>query len=655
MSGVQTYIESIVLENWRQYNGEQEIRLQPDGDRHINAAIGKNGTGKTNLAKAVQTCLNGSVPGEDGTDNQPNINTEVFSELNPGEAIDGRIELQLIHKGTEYIITRGFTSAKTDDGCENTINSEFTVEKHDPPGGWVVIDEPAELLTSILPPEVQQYYFFDGERLDALFKEGYQQRVQDAIWEMSHVEVLERAIEHLGTLRDERRREAKSTSGEVKKAREEYDEKQADRMDLLHELAFVDRKIAQKETALEGIEAQMDAAANKEVLDLLQERATLEANVEQLTDEEDDIDETLNGQLIEAGSICFASEALEIAIDEFDRLGARDELPPAVRRKYLNGLLENGECLCGCDLQKRPDHRENVEELRDATPGIDDQLIEASYEFPDTRTSGEKAFAELRETKKELRQTTRTRLEKEQQIEEKTEKLRGHDIPDNADLETLDEERDQLRAEIKELGNRRGRLEERLDSIETEIEMIKQRIERELEKHKRSEELMQEVAWYREARERVQEIKQSMMADVRQDIEDSLDEYYNELTWKSKTYDLTVESDFTIRIEGPDGPWQVGRLSAGERQLLALSFISAMTEVSGFDAPVLIDTPLGRIDQEHRAAIADKLPEYLADHQVTFLFTNSEYDETVSNKLEPHLANTYTLVNHNRVTSVEDY
>lgn len=649
----ETYIESIMLENWRQFKGKQEILLRPDGDQQVNAIIGENGTGKTNLAKAVQTCLNGSVPGENATDEEPNINAEVFNSLSTGETVDGRIELRLTHKGTDYVVIRGFSSRKTNNGCDNSIHSELTVEKYDPPGGWVVIDNPTQLLTSILPPEVQQYYFFDGERLDEFFDHDYQQRVQDAVWELSHVEVLDHAIDHLARLRDDRRRKANSTSGEVKQARQEHDEKQAERMNVTHELAFADHAIAKKTVELERIENQMGAAADEEVLTTRQDRVELETKVDQLNDDEDELNEKLNRQLIEAGSICFATEALKTATSELDMMGARDELPPAVRRQYLTGLLEDDECLCGCDLQKRPDHRTNVEELRNNTPGIDDRLIEASFEFPDTRATGKEAFADLRETKQELRETKQTRLEKELEIEELTEQLRDHSIPADVDLEDLDKDRDQLRAALQSHRNRQGRLQERLESVESEIESIKQRIERELEKDERSQELMKEVTWYRDARDRIQEIKQEMMTEVRQDVEDSLDEHYNGLTWKDEDYDLTVESDFNIRIEGPDGPRQIDRLSAGETELLALSFISGMTEVSGFDAPVLIDTPVGRIDQTHRAAIGSKLPRYLAGHQVTFLFTDSEYDDTVSSGLKQYLANQYKLVNDNRVTSAE--
>lgn len=652
-----TFFKKVVFDDWRQYKGVKEFPLSPDGDHHINAIIGENGTGKTTFAKGVEAGLNGSVPGESGDNGQaePHVNSKVFDQLDDGDSSSGSIELHLSHKGTDYVITREFASRKEDGVCINSIDQNLTVERHTPSEGWEELSNPSKELARILPPEVQQYYFFDGERLDDLFKNDYEDDVRKAVWDLSHVHVLENVINHLRTLRDERRRTAKSSSGEVQEARDERDEKEAERMDIIHEKARVEQTIDEKESALTEIENKMGAAANDQVLSLIEERAELEAEIDSLVDTEEDLEDEVDRLVIEAGSICLAADALDTATEAFDDLGAQGKLPPAVRRKYLDGLLAEKECLCGCDLETHPDHRQNVEDLRNETPAINDRLIEASYEFPNTRTAGEQAFADLRETIRELRETTQERLKKETKVEDLTEQLRGHNIPDEIDLEDLDEQRGQLRTELRKLQNKQGRLEEQLDTVEGEIEALNQRIDRELDKEARSTELMREVNWYKRAREELVAIKAALMAEVRENIEASIETYFNTLTWKTEQYDITVQEDFCIRIDGPDRQRQVERLSAGETELLALSFIAALTEVSGFDAPVMIDTPLARIDQEHRAAIGSRLPDFLADQQVTFLFTDSEFDDTVSSALEGHLANTYKLENANRVTRFEDY
>jgi DNA sulfur modification protein DndD len=652
-----TYIKELTLTNWRQYEGTQTIELQPCDGCHINAIIAENGTGKTNLAKAVSACLNGTVPGEDneGT-GEPHVSSAVMSDLDPGETAEGKVTLRLTHQGTDYIITRTFSSTQRGDGCENQLSDELHVERHDPAsGGWDTVENPHTMLARILPPEVQRYYFFDGERLDKLFEPGYEEKVETAVRELSHIEALERASEHLRKLRNGRRRKAKNTNGDVDEARATLNEKQAERRAIEHEKARTEYRLATKQASLADVEDRMGAASDPEVLDLINERGRLEARIETLLEREEELEAKLERTLLEAGTFNLARGALEDAAAQLERMGARGELPPDIRRSFLNERLDEGECICGCDLDTQPARREQVEELRDTTPDISDRTIEASYEFPSTIATADERYQSLRSIKADLRDTERERLGKEQDREELSEQLRQKDLPEGVDLEALDDQREQLRAEVRQLQTQQGRLEEQLESKEHEVEAAKERLERELAKDERNADLVAEVEFYKRARQEVESIKDDLLTQVRTDIETSLDTYYNELTWKNEAYDLALDDRFSINIEGPEGPREVDRLSAGETELLALSFIAALTEVSGFSAPVLIDTPVGRIDEEHRAAIADRLPEFLSEHQLTFLFTDSEYSDVVASGLEDHLAHKYQLNNDDRVTTVSNH
>ncbi|MEA5569208.1 DNA sulfur modification protein DndD [Anabaena sp. UHCC 0399] len=116
----------------------------------------------------------------------------------------------------------------------------------------------------------------------------------------------------------------------------------------------------------------------------------------------------------------------------------------------------------------------------------------------------------------------------------------------------------------------------------------------------------------------------------------------------TKTFSLSIY-DFNGK------PVPKHRLSAGEKQLLAIAFLWGLAKVSGLRLPVAIDTPLGRLDSSHRNNLVEKyFPS--ASHQVILLSTDTEIGKKEVEILRNNeaIAREYLLKydSHNRETSV---
>jgi DNA sulfur modification protein DndD len=97
----------------------------------------------------------------------------------------------------------------------------------------------------------------------------------------------------------------------------------------------------------------------------------------------------------------------------------------------------------------------------------------------------------------------------------------------------------------------------------------------------------------------------------------------------------------TLYIEG-EGVVPASKLSAGERQVLAVAVLWALSQKSGKQLPTVIDTPLGRLDSKHRKDFVEiYFPN--ASGQVILLSTDEEIVGRYYKSLRKHLAHEYLI------------
>jgi DNA sulfur modification protein DndD len=107
---------------------------------------------------------------------------------------------------------------------------------------------------------------------------------------------------------------------------------------------------------------------------------------------------------------------------------------------------------------------------------------------------------------------------------------------------------------------------------------------------------------------------------------------------------LLDQDDNTIRKES---------LSSGEKQIYISCLIKAILNESIQSLPIFIDTPLGRLDEEHRDNITKKYYPNLSE-QVVLFSTNSEITPKRYKDISANISKSYLLINDGANTNLKN-
>ena len=86
--------------------------------------------------------------------------------------------------------------------------------------------------------------------------------------------------------------------------------------------------------------------------------------------------------------------------------------------------------------------------------------------------------------------------------------------------------------------------------------------------------------------------------------------------------------------------WERGP-SAGQSQVIAHSFIAALNKFTAKEAPIIIDTPLARLDEIHAKNIVRSYPEM--GKQIIILYQPRELDDKLIQLIRPHIRFEYDI------------
>lgn len=140
--------------------------------------------------------------------------------------------------------------------------------------------------------------------------------------------------------------------------------------------------------------------------------------------------------------------------------------------------------------------------------------------------------------------------------------------------------------------------------------------------------------------------KKNLLEQKLQELSERILSCFRSMVKKASMIQRIVIDPTTLDINLVDylgGELLKTQLSAGEKQLFAISIIWGLAKCSGYDMPVIIDTPLARLDSQHRINFVEGYLPY-AGKQVIVLSTDEEIYGKYYELIRPFIGNEYTLV-----------
>ncbi len=354
-------IKSIRLKNFRQYKAEQRpIVFSTDKERNVTVIIGVNTSGKTTLIQAFRWCLYGKCAFKE---NELLINKEVELSMPRDYSQEVSVEIVLIHEGREYTIKRTQIFAKTDTGKIKPEPAKLKVQYKEDNGEQQSVRENESQITvrKILPEELADYFFFDGERISDI---NNRTDVVNAVRGLMGLDVVSEAMEHL---------EPSRSASVISKFKAELDtgsDKDGARLKASltaaqNKLAQLQERLGTTNTEIENLE-QIKTDLSQQILAHAEQkrnqekRAKLEKELAQI---EKSIPE-LESQIVSgftAGALrFFAAPLIKRALKVLEAGETIGEGIEGMRSVAIDHILARNRCICGCDLSKNEGARELI-------------------------------------------------------------------------------------------------------------------------------------------------------------------------------------------------------------------------------------------------------------------------------------------------------
>ena len=601
------WINSIVISNLGSYEGVNAINISSDKEHNIILIGGRNGAGKTTLFESIRLCLYGNKA----------FGYEVLS-YSYKKYINSLINdsSKLDQNSIAYVLL----DLDIDDGQDNDnylikrswSNSNETFELLEVCKNGEILDSDSvedfkNFLMDIIPPELFDLYFFDGEQIAEYFlgdAEG--DRLKKAFLTLCGYDTLAIMLENFNRL--VKTKKTNNTVSDYLAKKEQFEKDQDDLRELEEKKASVNKEIHDCDSAILALEADYRKRGGVTEEEWRQKNNQLK--------EQETLRESLNSEMKNLSNNCIPFIILKGEIQNL-----REQI-----------FYEDKMDLSGGALKKLQNMLPTL--LRSAMVGSgllfsDDQLHEVSESMMRSLESGSedaKSFLDLSLPERDalLSQINGLMQLDKQAIIDNRKKLNhsynvSKQLRDELSKSSIEyikaynEKKNDLESKICTLSENLHKLEdlelssqERLSNSEIALSKVTKDLESELKKNSvidlsgKSAVMLDKL------------IATLVDAKIKQ-VEDVFLEKINQLKQKDSFISkIRIDEQFFIHaykgIEKNNGivieeEIDKSRLSKGEKQVFIMALYWAIMSLSRTTVPFMIDTPFARIDSEHRGNI----------------------------------------------------
>lgn len=655
-------LKQVIIENFRQYYGQNTIEFAHGSSKNVTVIHGENGSGKTALLTALIWGFYGrelKLPNPESIFN----NKAVQENTNNKNDLITAVQIKFEHNDYEYELRR-MLYAKFDSEHNilnlpknKTINQKVELTKRN-----VATNQSTKIrdisyeINRILPYKLHTFFFFDGERMDHLGKKEAYSEIRDSIKRMMGLELFDNSIEHLSKtiikLRDEVSKNVKSElSDKYLRINQLEDEK----IKKKQQLTETRQELSAAQSELKSIE---NALRNGEETRTFQ--VTRDHLVESIKETKNAFDEKINELRIllsRSSHLAFST----LPMKRFQRIAStndQDSIEKLIHPDLIPSLMSKGKCLCGQELETTSiASLEKVQQEVLNLSSSKNEMNQLYFRLSGWEVARSHFYTEIRRLvseREELRENLRGLEDELREIEERM-KASSRNIENSSNL--IERESSIRTAIVKA----EAAIESLLRSIE-EISKEEELLNKEVSKLTKAEERQLKLQLALESATKVKNTLIGLLklreSQVKTELEEKIKLTYSQLL--RKDYPISLTDNYELLVSDVNGG-SIG-LSQGESQITSLAFIGAIVDLTreykdkekghaldedlklGNIFPLVMDSPFGALDADHRSRVATNLPK-LSD-QIVVIVSTSQWRGEVDEAINHRIGKSYKLLNH---------